>query len=89
MSMLISETVESDAEPIGEESKQIFRQKVVKTFETFYQGDDLQEHLMRIHEFADDEQAIINYIYGALLAANLDLSAFIEATGLLETSEER
>lgn len=95
MSLLTPEVVEHDSEPIDEASKRVFIRRVTETFRAYYAGatssgvSDIDDHMKRLKEFEHDESATINYIYGALAAANLSIDTFIDATGLLETTDEQ
>jgi hypothetical protein len=73
---------------ISIETKQSFINNVIATFETFYTGDDVQQQIEVMRSFGDDATAVINFAYGALLASNIDISKFVEATRVLAAQSD-
>ncbi len=65
-----------DDGPISPETARKFIDGVITTFANFYTGSDVQEQVDELRSFGDDPTAVINYAYGALKAANLDLVEF-------------
>jgi len=87
--MDISPEEVKDLTDISLDTKRVFIESVIKTFEEFYTVDDVNEQIEMMRSFGDDATAVINFAYGAVLAAHLDIAAFFAAAESLAARSDQ